>query len=544
MNPLHQMAQADRAPRPNRRHVLLGGAALGTVALAGCGRSAVPAEGRVDVAIIGGGIMGATLGAMLGQLQPGFRMAMFERLDAPALESSGVWHNAGTGHSALCEPNYTPIRDGRMVIDNAVRINEQFQVTRQFLASMIRIGEMREPRRFLNSVPHMGFGMGADDVAFQQQRHEMLTQNPLFAGMEYSADAARIAEWAPLLTQGRDPGQPIAATWHPMGTDANWGEVTRQLVASYAAQEDNSLFLNTQVEDLSRNPDGSWRITFRDMGADNAPRAIDATHVFNGAGGAALLLLQKSGIPQSRNYGGFPVGGSFLVHEDPAVADRHLSKAYGRAAAGSPPMSVPHLDTRYVDGVRKLAFGPFATFSTNFLMQDSFTGLFRSINSANLRPMIDVGIDDFGLVTYLAGQVMQTQSARIDQVREYFPDAPSEGWSLTQAGQRVQIIKRTEEGGGTLQFGTELVASDDGSFVSLLGASPGASTAPSIMLNALQTMFPDRFASAAWQARVRDLVPSFGTALAEDPRALADAWAYTNEMLELRRPEDLRREFL
>lgn len=532
------------AARPTRRNVLIGGAALGTLTVAGCGRSALSAEGRVDVAIIGGGIMGATLGAMLGQLQPGLRMAMFERLDAPALESSGVWHNAGTGHSALCEPNYTPIRDGRMVIDNAVRINEQFQVTRQFLASMVRLGEMGTPRRFLNSVPHMGFGMGDEDVAFQRQRHEMLTQNPLFAGMEYSDDAGRIAEWAPLLTEGRDPAQAVAATWHPLGTDANWGEVTRQLVNSFTAHEGNNLHLNTQVEDIERNPDGSWRITFRAANGDTAARAIDATHVFNGAGGAALLLLQKSGIPESRNYGGFPVGGSFLVHEDPAIANRHLSKAYGRAAAGSPPMSVPHLDTRYVDGVRKLAFGPFATFSTNFLMQDSFTALFRSINTANLRPMMDVGIDDFGLVTYLAGQVVQTQSARIRQVRDYFPDAPSEGWSLTQAGQRVQIIKRTESGGGELQFGTELVTSQDGSFVSLLGASPGASTAPSIMLNALQRMFPDRFASSEWQNRLRDLVPSFGTALASDPRQLANAWAYSTELLELRRPEDLRRETL
>ncbi|CAM3286554.1 malate dehydrogenase (quinone) [Paracoccus nototheniae] len=530
--------------RPSRRKVLIGGAALGTLALAGCGRSALPAEGRVDVAIIGGGIMGATLGAMLGQLQPGFRMAMFERLDAPALESSGVWHNAGTGHSALCEPNYTPIRDGRMVIDNAVRINEQFQVTRQFLASMVRLGEMGAPRSFLNSVPHMGFGIGAENVDFQRQRHEALTANPLFAGMEYSADAGRIAEWAPLLTEGREAAQPIAATWHPLGTDANWGEVTRQLVASYIAKDANRLHLNTEVEDIARNADGSWRITFRATNGDTAARAIDATHVFNGAGGAALLMLQKSGIPESRLYGGFPVGGSFLTHEDPAIADRHLSKAYGRAAAGSPPMSVPHLDTRYVDGVRKLAFGPFATFSTNFLMQDSFTGLFRSMNTANLRPMMDVGIDDFGLVTYLAGQVVQTQSSRIDQVREYFPDAPSEGWTLTQAGQRVQIIKRTETGGGSLQFGTELVTSQDGSFVSLLGASPGASTAPSIMLDALQRMFPDRFASAAWQNRLRDLVPSFGTALADDPRQLANAWAYSTEMLALRRPEDLRRDTL
>ena len=528
------------APRLSRRQLLAGGAALGTLSLAGCSSSAPPAEGRVDVAIIGGGIMGATLGAMLRQLQPDVRMAMFERLDAPALESSGVWHNAGTGHSALCEPNYTPIRDNRMVIDQAVRINEQFQITRQFLASMVRIGKMKEPRRFLNSVPHMGFGIGAGNVEFQRQRHEHLSQSPLFARMEYSNDRGRIKEWAPLLTEGRDAAQPVAATWHPLGTDANWGEVTRQLVAAYAAHENSSLFLNTEVENLVRNPDGSWRITFADKSGDTAPRSIDATHVFNGAGGAALLLLQKSGIPEASQYAGFPVGGSFLVNEDPALAGRHLAKAYGRAAVGSPPMSVPHLDTRYVEGVRKLAFGPFATFSTNFLMQDSGTALFRSINAENLRPMLSVGITDFDLVTYLVGQLTQSFSSRIAQLREYFPEATPAGWTLTQAGQRVQIIKRTESGGGAVKFGTELVSSRDGRFVSLLGASPGASTAPYIMLNALKTMFPDRFGSPAWQAKLRDLIPSFGTKLADDPSRLANAWAYSTELLELRRPEELR----
>ncbi|MFN3273266.1 MAG: malate dehydrogenase (quinone) [Paracoccus sp. (in: a-proteobacteria)] len=525
----------------SRRQLLAGGIAAGAaVTISGCGRSAVPAEGRVNVAIIGGGIMGATLGAMIKQLQPDWQMAMFERLDAPARESSGVWHNAGTGHAALCEPNYTPVENGQLNIERAIPVNEQFQVTRQFLASMVRIGEMSEPRRFINSVPHMGFGLGASQQEFQRLRHERLTENPLWAGMEFSAEHGRIGEWAPLLVEGRDPADPIAATWHPMGTDANWGEVTRQLVASFEAHENAQLLLGTEVEDLERNADGSWRITFRNREFDTGLRAIDADRVFNGAGGAALLLLQKSGIPESRDYAGFPVGGSFIVNEDPAVAGRHLACAYGRAESGDPPMSVPHLDTRYIDGARKLSFGPFATFSTNFLMHGNPTALFRSINTSNLRPMVSVGLNDFGLVTYLAGQVIQTHGARMDQLRSYFPQARDDDWRLIQAGQRVQIIKRTENGGGNLQFGTELVTSQDGTFASLLGASPGASVATSIILDALAQMFPEEYASREWQRALRRLIPSIGTTLHQNPDMLSDVWAYTNELLELRSPDELR----
>ena len=525
-------------PRVSRRKLLAGGAVLGAAGavsfVAGRNVSVVPADRHVDVAIVGGGVMGALMGVMLKLLQPGWRLAVFERLDAPARESSGVWHNAGTGHSALCEPNYTPVENGRMRTTQAVEINEQFQVTRQLLASLVRLGEMRDPRRFINTVPHMGFGIGADDVAFQRQRYETLTRNPLWEGMAFSTDRGRIADWAPALIGGRDRAQPVAATWHPRGTDVNWGDVAEQLMAALEAHENADVHYSTEVEDLDRLPGGAWRLTYRDRVLGDGLRAIDASRVFNGAGGAALLLLQASGIPEARNYGGFPVGGSFIVHDSPAIADAYLAKAYGRAGDGAPPMSVPHLDTRYVDGRRKISFGPFATFSTAFLMQGGPSALFRSINGSNIGPSLDVAVDDFGLVKYLIGQVAQGPDDRLDELRRYYPDAPADGWSLVQAGQRVQIIKRRADGSGELAFGTELVSSRDGSFASLLGASPGASTAPSIVLDALRTMFPARYSSAPWQQGLRALIPSHGTPLAREPAMLRNAWAYSDELLQLR----------
>ncbi|MEH3099131.1 malate dehydrogenase (quinone) [Sphingomonas adhaesiva] len=522
----------------SRRKLLAGGAALGATGtvsyLAGRNPTVVPASRHVDVAIVGGGVMGAMMGVFLKILQPNWRLAVFERLDAPARESSGVWHNAGTGHSALCEPNYTPIENGRMKIDQAIKVNEQFQVTRQLLASLVRMGEMRDPRRFINSVPHMGFGMGRDDQRFQLQRYRTLTANPLWAGTEFSADRGKIAEWAPALIRGRDPAQPVAATWNARGTDVNWGEVTEQLMDALARHENATIHYGSEVEDLDRLRGGAWRITYRDRRLDEGLQAIDASRVFNGAGGAALLLLQASGIPEARNYGGFPVGGSFIVNDDPAIADRYLAKAYGRASGDAPPMSVPHLDTRYLDGRRKISFGPFATFSTAFLMQGGPSALFRSINGSNVGPSLDVAVDDFGLVKYLLGQLAQGPEDRLEQLRTYYPEAPADGWNLVQAGQRVQIIRRRPGGGGDLAFGTELVSSRDGSLISLLGASPGASTAPSIVIDALRSMFPQEFAGEAWQRSLRTLVPTFGMTLHRAPAALRDAWAYSDEALQLR----------
>ncbi len=514
---------------------------LGSAIVAG-GASVVPlahadspvAEREVDVLLIGGGIMSATLAVLLHQLEPTWTIELVERLDKVAEESSGGWNNAGTGHSALCELNYTPVNaaDGLVEIKKAIEINEQFQVTRQFLSHQVDAGMLANPRSFINSTPHMNLVWGDENIAYLRKRWEALGASPLFSGMEFSTDRKQIAQWIPLMMQGRDPAMKVAATRSPLGTDCNWGEVTRQYVAAMRKQPGFTLTLGHEVRSLDRESDGRWHVTARNMKSDEK-QLIKARFVFAGAGGGALPILQKSGIPEADDYAGFPVGGSFLVTENPAVAHRHLAKVYGKAASGSPPMSVPHLDTRYLDGKQALLFGPFATFSTKFLKQGSYFDLPKSVTLDNFRPMIAVGWDDFDLVEYLAGQLIMSDGDRMEALREYLPQAKDGDWRLWQAGQRVQIIKRDPEKGGVLKLGTEIVASKDGSIAALLGASPGASTAPSIMLDLLKRVFPNHLATGAWQAKIRQIVPSYGVALNDDPARLAKTWAATAQTLQL-----------
>ncbi|WP_427023003.1 malate dehydrogenase (quinone) [Aureimonas ureilytica] len=520
------------------RRRFLGGVAAGAAvaALPACSRPSVAASRTVDVVLIGGGIMSATMGVLLHQLEPGWKMEMFERLDAVARESSNGWHNAGTGHSALCELNYTPQdKQGNIQVDRALKVNEAFQVSRQYWASLVDRGVLKDPRSFINKTPHMSFVWGEDNVEFLRKRHEALIQQPVFSGMEFSTDPEQIRKWVPLMMEGRDPNQPVAATWSPLGTDVDFGSITRQSISYLAGESDFRLNLASEVETLTRNADGTWRVGYR-TAADGENHAVDARFVFIGAGGASILLLQESDIPESRSYGGFPVGGSFLVNRDPAVVNSHLAKAYGKAAVGAPPMSVPHLDTRVIDGEKVLLFGPFATFSTNFLMEGSRLDLMSSVSSTNIGPMVHVGLDEFDLVKYLVGQVLQSHEDQIAALREYFPQAKSEEWSLLQAGQRVQIINRDESGRGDLEFGTKMVIANDGSIAALLGASPGGSTAPATMIDALHDIFPEKFSTPEWQAKLREIVPSLGTKLNGDPAKLAESWAFTSDRLQLGTP--------
>ncbi|RON57685.1 malate dehydrogenase (quinone) [Pseudomonas frederiksbergensis] len=491
---------------------------------------------KVDVLLIGGGIMSATLGVWLNELQPDWSMEMVERLDGVALESSNGWNNAGTGHSALAELNYTPEdENGKVSIPKAVEINEAFQISRQFWSWQVQQGVLKNPRSFINSTPHMSFVWGDDNIKFLKKRYEALQASPLFAGMQYSEDPAVIKKWVPLMMEGRDPNQKIAATWTPIGTDVNFGEITRQFVAHLQATPKFDLKLSSEVQDITKNADGTWRVSYKNL-KDGTETETDAKFVFIGAGGGALHLLQKSGIPEAKEYAGFPVGGSFLVTENPTIAEQHLAKAYGKASVGAPPMSVPHLDTRVLDGKRVILFGPFATFSTKFLKEGSYLDLLTSTTTHNIWPMTKVGIKEYPLVEYLAGQLMLSDEDRMNALKEYFPNAKAEDWRLWQAGQRVQIIKRDEAAGGVLKLGTEIVASSDGTIAGLLGASPGASTAAPIMLTVLQKVFKDQVASPAWQEKLHQIVPSYGTQLNNDPAKVAEEWAYTAKVLQLTPP--------
>ena len=488
---------------------------------------------KVDVLLVGGGIMSSTLAVWLNELEPSWSMEMVERLDGVAQESSNGWNNAGTGHSALAELNYTPEdKDGNVNISKAIEINEAFQISRQFWSWQVKNGVLKNPRSFINSTPHMSFVWGDNNIEFLKKRYAALQKSPLFSGMQFSEDHEQIKKWVPLMMEGRDPNQKLAVTWSPLGTDVNFGEITRQFVGHLKAQPNFSLKLSSEVEDIKRNDDGSWRVTYKNL-KDGTETTTDTKFLFIGAGGGALHLLQESGIPEAKEYGAFPVGGSFLVTENTEIAQQHMAKAYGIASTGAPPMSVPHLDTRVLDGKRVILFGPFATFSTKFLKEGSYLDLLTSTNLHNVWPMTRVGIKEYPLVEYLAGQLMLSDDDRYQALKEYFPNAKKEDWRLWQAGQRVQIIKRDEEKGGVLKLGTEIVASKDGSIAGLLGASPGASTAAPIMLGVLEKVFKDKVATPEWQQKLRQIVPSYGTKLNDNPDRVAEEWAYTAEVLQL-----------
>ncbi|MFV9710550.1 MULTISPECIES: malate dehydrogenase (quinone) [unclassified Pantoea] len=490
---------------------------------------------KTDVLLIGGGIMSASMGTMLEELQPGWKQIMVEKLDGVALESSNGWNNAGTGHSANMELNYTPERkDGSIEVTKALEINEAFMVSRQFWSSQVKEGVMHDPRSFINSTPHMSFVWG-DNVDFLTKRYAALQKTALFQGMKFSTDHKQIEQWAPLVMEGRDPQQKVAATWTPVGTDVNYGEITRQLIGSLKKNDNFRLETSSEVTDFKRNGDNSWHVTIKDAKNGNE-RAVDAKYVFIGAGGGALKLLQKTGIPEAENYAGFPVGGSFLVTENKAIADRHLAKVYGQASTGAPPMSVPHLDTRYLDGKRVVLFGPFATFSTKFLKNGSLFDLLSTTTTHNIVPMTDVGMDNFDLVKYLVGQVMLTEEDRFEALKEYYPDAKKEDWKLIQAGQRVQIIKKDADKGGVLKLGTEIVTDQQKTVAALLGASPGASTAAPIALSVMQKLFPEEFKSAEWQAKIHKMIPGYGQKLNDNVPMLQQVWNDTAATLQLTTP--------
>ncbi|WP_076679980.1 malate:quinone oxidoreductase [Microbacterium sp. RU33B] len=483
---------------------------------------------KVDVLLIGGGIMSATLGTLLAELQPDWKIVVYERLHDVALESSNAWNNAGTGHAALCELNYMPEGpDGSVDPAKAIAINEQFQQSRQLWSTLVDEGVLDAPQTFINSAPHMTFVRGEKDVAYLKKRYEALSKEPLFAGIEYSEDSRVINQWAPLLMQKRRAGEPFAATRVPAGTDVDFGSLTHQLFDNLK-EKGAEVVTNREVRRLKRLPDGSWRVGWRNA-IGRTPGTTDAKFVFVGAGGWALKLLQRSHIPEIKGYGVFPIGGQWLKTSNPALVAQHKAKVYSQASVGAPPMSVPHLDTRVVDGESSLLFGPFATFSPKFLKNGSMLDIVTQVRPGNLWPMIKVAVDNPSLITYLVGELMKNHAKKVDSLRTFMPTAKDEDWELLQAGQRAQVMKKDPKKGGVLQFGTEVVTGADGTIAGLLGASPGASTAVSIMLGLLKTCFPDRIDE--WTPRLQALIPSYGTTLNTDPARAEESVAETARKL-------------
>lgn len=472
----------------------------------------------VDVILVGGGIMSATTGLLLKQLEPSWRIVMIERLDAVAQESSNAWNNAGTGHSALCEPNYTPQVGKNVDIHKAVTVNENFQLSRQYWAYLAKTGLLPQPERFIHTTPHMTFARGEDQISWLKKRFDALKSHTLFEGMEYSDDRKTMEEWAPLMMAGRKETERCALSRVPYGTDVDFGELTKELTKAFLALG-GEVQLRTTVSDLHKDEtalyDESWIVSTRKTnGLSSGSKRYRARFVFVGAGGYSLPVLQRSGIPEIRGFMGFPISGEFLVCQNPDVASKHVSKVYGKAAIGAPPMSVPHLDARRIGGQPVLLFGPFAGFSPRFLKSGSLTDLFRSIRCSNIVPAAAAGLQNLDLSLYLLKQLMASKSQKLAELRQFVPDAKAEDWTLVTAGQRVQIIKGDPKKTGILQFGTEVVAAEDGSLAGLLGASPGASTAVQVSLDVLASCFPEDL--KRWSPKLREMIPSFGCRLSED----------------------------
>lgn len=488
-----------------------------------------PQSVKTDVVLVGAGIMSATLGVLLRQLQPEWSITLLEKLESAGSESSDPWNNAGTGHSALCELNYTPQKsDGSVDISKAVAVNEKFQMSRQFWAYAVEHGIIPAPREFINPISHVSFVHGADDVEYLGKRYEALAGHPLFQGMEFSTSVDEFSRRLPLMAEGRDFTDPVAINWTDAGTDVNFGALSKQLLANMG-RDGATLAFGTRVTDLKQLSDGSWKVTAQNL-RSREKYTIDAKFVFVGAGGGALPLLQKSGISEAKGYGGFPVSGQFLRCTNEDVIAEHSAKVYGKAAVGAPPMSVPHLDTRVIENNRGLLFGPYAGWSPKFLKQGKLTDLPMSVKPNNLMSMLGVGLTEFGLTKYLIGELAKSAQGRIDTLSEFVPTASIEDWELITAGQRVQVIRR-EGKGGVLEFGTAVVTSDDGTIAGLLGASPGASTAVHAMLDILERCFPKRYAD--WQPKLKEMVPSLGVSLADDRALFDEVWRWTTSALQL-----------
>lgn len=485
----------------------------------------------VDVVLIGGGVISATLGVLLNQLEPNWSQVVFERLDEPAAESSSPWNNAGTGHSALCELNYTPETKTGVDISKASKINEQFQVSRQFWTSLVDDGVLTDPKGFINPVDHTSFANGADQVRFLRNRYEELNKNPLFFGQELIEDKDTFAEYLPLMAEGRDFSTPVSVIRNPNGTDVNYGNLTRQFLS---ALSDRGTEIRYGHEVKALDKDGSkWVVTVKNVHTGDL-RKVRANFVFVGAGGNALPLLQKSGIQEIRGFGGFPVSGQWLRCTNEELIAKHGAKVYGKAAVGAPPMSVPHLDTRVIDGKKGLLFGPYAGWNTKYLKTGSYLDMFKTLRPGNVFTMAGAGLQELGLTKYLVEEVLKSFDSRVESLREYIPNARNEDWELIVAGQRVQVIAPAKfPKFGTLEFGTAVINAADGSIAGLMGASPGASIAPAVMVDLLERCFGKKMVE--WGPKIKELIPSYGKTLANEPEMFKKLWDESQKALLLDR---------
>lgn len=485
-----------------------------------------------DVILIGAGILSTTFGSFLKNIEPDWNIKLFERLEQPAIESSNEKNNAGTGHAALCELNYTVEQeDGSIDVERAKEINEQFEISKQFWSYLVKSKAIENPQEFIRPLPHISFVMGIRNVDFLKRRYDALKSLPMFEDLTYTEDHKVLAEWMPLMMQGRNSNEPLAASKIDEGTDVNFGELTRKLVKNIEKHENAQVHFRHEVVDFKQLSNSKWEVKVRNLETGKVETHV-ADYIFIGAGGHAIPLLQKTKIPESRHLGGFPISGAFLVCNNPKVVSEHNAKVYGKEPPGTPPMTVPHLDRRYIQGKESLLFGPFAAIGPKFLKNGSNLDLFKSINTSNVVTMLSSGVKNLSLVKYSIQQVLQRKEDRMKELRRFVPDAKDEDWDIHIAGKRVQVIKDTEEHGrGFIQFGTEVVNSEDHTVIALLGESPGASTSVSVALEVIEKNFPQYIDK--WESKIKEIIPSYGESLIEDSALLKKTRKQTAEALEL-----------
>ncbi len=488
-------------------------------------------ENKNDITIIGAGIMGATMAMMIKKVMPTSKITIYEKLKEVASESSLSWNNAGTGHSAFCELNYTPEQnDGSVNIDKALTIASSFEVSRQFWAYLKEQKIVNNP--FIKTVPHMSFVWGDDNISFLKRRHAEMTKHALFEDMKYSENFDEIASWVPIMMKNRDRSEKMGVTRMLAGTDVNFDVITKEIIAFLEKQDGVKVYVNHQVKDLTKQKNGSWNIKVKDLNT-RKQKITNSKFVYISGGGGSLPLLQKSGIKEGKGYGGFPVSGKFMRCKNPDIIKQHNAKVYGKAAEGSPPMSMPHLDERRIDGENSILFGPYAGMSMKFLKTGSVFDLIKSLRWNNIMPMLAVAKNEFGLIKYLVGQVMQSKKDRFKFLNLYYPEAREEDWELYTAGQRVQIMKKDKEKGGVLKLGTEIIHSEDGTLAALLGASPGASTAVTTSFEILEKCFADQLKSNDWKNKIKEMIPTYGKSLIDDAELCRNTRKKTAEILGL-----------
>lgn len=487
-----------------------------------------------DIICIGAGIMSATLALMLKLLDKNLKVIIFERLDKVAQESSAAHNNAGTGHSALCELNYTPQQEnGSINVEKALKIFEQFEQSKQFWSYLVKQGFLENPSEFINSIPHHSWVRGENNVEFLRQRYKTMQSYFIFDNMKYTEDPKVMNEWFPLIMEDRDEMETMAATRMESGTGVNFGELTIKLIKILEKEFNVPVKRNFEVLDVDPGRKEEWLVEVKDHNS-NKKLYYDAPQVFIGAGGGAIPLLQKVEIKEKHGYGGFPISGQWLMCRNPEVIKAHNAKVYSKADIGSPPMSVPHLDSRYINGKQELLFGPFAGFSTKFLNEGSYKDFPKSINFSNIPAMWGVFWHNIPLTKYLLDQVTMTHEDRMEELRVFIKNARAEDWELEVAGQRVQVIKRDEKEGGVLEFGTDVVHSEDGSITALLGASPGASVAVNILLEVIAVAFPEKMKEEDFNKKLSEIIPFWNKSLLDHKELLRKVQKENAALLELK----------